>query len=88
MTVTLLSATHTVTAAAYNAKNVASGASATSTGSSHGTGSNGSGSGSASGSGSGSGATGTAHNLGQSTFSLPPLHIYVGFCILVSLVWL
>lgn len=74
----------TVTAAAYNAKKVASGANATSTGSGHGTGSNASGSGS----GSGSGTTGAAHNSGQSTFSLPPLHIYVGFYILVSLVWL
>jgi hypothetical protein len=35
-----------------------------------------------------SGTASILGNLGQSTFSPPPFEIYVGFCFLVSLLWL
>ena len=98
MTVTLLDATHTITAAAYSVSTGDSSSSTTSSsgsesGSGSGSGSDsGSRSGSSSSSGSGSSATSASAkgNAGVSTFSAPPLLAYIAFmcCICVGSLWL
>ena len=74
MTVALLSATHTVTAAAYNVKNVQSGSTTDSFSSSP----------SASGKSGGAGNS----NLAASGFSRPLLEVSVAYLIVASVMWL
>lgn len=87
MTVTLLSVTHTVTAAAYNAKNVASGSSATETAvtGTTATGTAATRTGSETGSSSGAAKTG---NSGVAQFSVSPLMGISAFLSYCFMAWL